>query len=53
MYRIAAKLFKEDDVIQIGTLLYTIESENEYVFTQFAFHDKKARDFTFVDGMQI
>ena len=52
-FRIATKLFKEDDVIQISTLLYTIGRESEYVFTQFAFDEKKARDYTFVVGMQI
>jgi hypothetical protein len=35
-YRIATKLFKEDDDIQISTLLYIMGNESEYVFTQFS-----------------
>ena len=49
-YRIATKLLKEDEDIQISTLLYTMGSESKYVFTQFALDEKEARDYTFVVG---
>ena len=42
--------FKEHEDIQISTLLYTMVSESEYVFTQFALDEKESRDYTFVIG---
>ncbi|CAB4036486.1 Retrovirus-related Pol poly from transposon opus, partial [Paramuricea clavata] len=48
-YRIAKKLFKEDEDIQISTLLYTMGNESsKYVFTQFALNEKEAKDYAFV-----
>lgn len=47
-YQIATKLFKEDEDIQISTLLYTMGNESEYVFTQFALDEKEAKDYAFV-----
>ena len=49
-YRIATKLFKEDDDIQISTLLYTMGNESEYVFTHFALDEKEAKDYGYVIG---
>ena len=49
-YRIATKLFKEDEDIKTSTLLYTMGSKSEYVFTQFALDEKEAGDYTFVVG---
>ena len=47
-YRIATKLFKEDDDIQISTLLCTMGNESEYVFTHFALDEKEAKGYGYV-----
>ena len=39
-YRIVTKLSKEDKVIQVSKLLYTMGNESKYVFTQFALDEK-------------
>ena len=40
-YRVATKLFQEDEEIQVSTLLYTMGPESEHIFAQFGLKDKE------------
>ena len=45
-YRIATKLFKEDEFIQVGTLLYRVNPESEFVFTLFELNEKDSESYS-------
>ena len=47
-YRIATKLNKEDNEIQISTLIYSMGAEAEHIFRSFAFKDETKEDYNSV-----
>ena len=47
-YRIATKLFQENDEIQVSTLLYTMGPESKHIFAQFSLKDKEDKKYELV-----
>ena len=47
-YRVATKLFQEDEEIQVSTLLYTMGPESEHIFAQFGLKDKEDKEYELV-----